>query len=44
MPLPVKPITEMNQAEKNTYTMSLQQLLIQLLVQLLNLIKAQKGL
>ena len=44
MPLPAKPIAEMNQAEKNTYTMSLQQFLIQLLVQLLNLIKAQKGL
>lgn len=44
MPQPVKPITEMNQTEKNDYTMSLQQFLIQLLVQLLNLIKAQKGL
>lgn len=44
MPQPVKPITEMNQTEKNDYTMSLQQFLINLLVQLLNLIKAQKGL
>jgi hypothetical protein len=44
MPLPVKPIAEMTPAEKTTYTMTLQQFLIQLLVQLLNLIKAQKGL
>mgnify|MGYP000983695663 CR=1 FL=1 len=44
IPQPVKPIAEMNQTEKNDYTMSLQQFLINLLVQLLNLIKAQKGL
>jgi len=44
MPLPVKPIAEMTQTEKNDYTMSLQQFLINLLVQLLELIKAQKGL
>jgi len=44
MPQPAKPIAQMTQTEKNDYTMSLQQFLINLLVQLLNLIKAQKGL
>ena len=39
MPQPAKPIAEMNQAEKNTYTMQLQQFLIQLLTQLLTLLK-----
>lgn len=39
IPQPAKPIAEMNQAEKNTYTMQLQQFLIQLLTQLLTLLK-----
>ena len=38
IPQPEKPIAEMNQAEKNTYTMQLQQFLIQLLTQLLSLL------
>ena len=39
MPQPAKPIAEMNQTEKNSYVMELQTFLIQLLTQLLNLMK-----
>ncbi|MDD4784606.1 MAG: hypothetical protein PHY32_03610 [Candidatus Pacebacteria bacterium] len=44
VPTTLKPVSQMTQTEKNDYVMSLQQFLINLLVQLLNLIKAQKGL
>ena len=41
MPQPAKPIAEMNQAEKDGYVMQLQTFLIQLLTQLLTLLKKQ---
>lgn len=39
IPQPIKPIAEMNQVEKNSYIMQLQQVLISLLTQLLNMLK-----
>jgi hypothetical protein len=44
MPMPKKPIDQMTQAEKTEYIKELQVFLIELLTQLLNMLKAQKGL
>ena len=44
IPLADKPINQMTVEEKNQYTMQLQMTLIQLLTQLLNLLRAQRGL
>jgi hypothetical protein len=44
MPLPKKPITQMTQEEKNEYIKELQVFLIELLTQMLNLLRIQKGL
>ena len=43
MPMPKKPITQMTQEEKNEYIKELQVFLIELLTQLINLLKIQKG-
>lgn len=44
MPLPKKPIAQMTQDEKNEYIKELQVFLIELLTQMLNLLRIQKGL
>ncbi|HRZ29711.1 MAG TPA: hypothetical protein P5052_03075 [Candidatus Paceibacterota bacterium] len=43
IPVPKKPIVQMTTAEKNEYIKELQVFLIELLTQLINLLKVQKG-